>query len=114
MAGGERQLAHQRERRIADGDLSGRASWATESRSSGYPMFLGLTPSAYGGSLLVVQAYSGGQYGEDEWQIRLIDGAAELAYSELSPRVRSKTWPLGIVSDPLRDLVIEERVLDGS
>jgi hypothetical protein len=83
-------------------------------RSGGYPMFLGLTPSAYDGFLLVSQTYSGGQYGEDEWQISLLDRAGEAAYLEYKPREKSLTWPLGIVSDPLRDLVIEERVLEGT
>jgi len=83
-------------------------------RNGGYPMFLGLTPSAYDGFLLVSQTYSGGQYGEDEWRVTLLDRAGEAAYSEYKSRDKSKTWPLGTVTDPLRDLVIQERVLDGS
>jgi len=83
-------------------------------RSGGYPMFLGLGPSAYNGFVLVGQTYSGGQYGADEWQVALLEGAGELPYAQSKSRDTSKTWPIGIVTDPLRDLVIEERVLDGS
>jgi len=83
-------------------------------RSGGYPMFLALAPSAYNGFVLVSQTYSGGQYGEDDWQVALVEGAGERPYPQSEQRDTSKTWPIGIVTDPLRDLVIEERVLDDS
>lgn len=79
---------------------------------SGHVMFLGLTPSAYGGSLLIAQVDTGGQFGVLEKQIALIDDAGEVAYSEAANLDDSGFWPLGAVIDPLRDLVIERPVGD--
>jgi hypothetical protein len=80
----------------------------------GYYLFYGFAPSAQGGSLLVAMLYTGGQFGEERKLVALIDDAGEIVYSEETGFGDAASWPLAVVREPSRDLVVESQLFEGS
>jgi hypothetical protein len=72
-------------------------------------------PSAYGGSLLVADWSEVSLFAHTFATTTLINDAGEVAFSKQTDFSNSVgSWPIGIVVDPLRDLVIERQELEGS
>jgi hypothetical protein len=81
---------------------------------SGYQTPLGIASSAYGGFLYLGTYYSGGQYGEDFSLVGLIDDAGGSAYYDEQAFNTAESWPLALIHDSQRDLVIKASCLDDS
>jgi hypothetical protein len=75
-----------------------------------------LTRSPSGGSLLVGMRDETGQFGRTFAFVALIDDAGEVVYLRESDYEDESAgpWSDGVVVDPLRDLVVEVRVAEGS
>jgi hypothetical protein len=72
-----------------------------------YYMSLDFTPSAYGGFLLVATLDTAGQYGCLYNVIVRIDDEGELGCYEEIHQSEVASWPIAVVDDPLRDLMVE-------
>lgn len=72
-------------------------------------------PSAHGGSLLVTSWSELSLSAHNYAVVALIDDTGAVVYSEDTVVFEStELWPVGIVLDPHRDLVIEEKQIEGS
>ena len=86
-----------------------------EERAFGYLSLGALTPSAYGGARLVGSRSEGGPFAHSFALMALVDDAGGVVYSrEKETGDAAGPWPDDVVVDPLRDLVVERRVLNGS
>ncbi len=80
----------------------------------GYVSLSAFTESAYGGTLLVGDWDEGGQFGAWYSMVAWIDDSLEVVYLEGTQEHRAATWPLSIIEDPERDLVIARGVGENS
>jgi len=78
--------------------------------TSWYVFVLRSKASAYGGALVVGQADSGGQFGQTYRFTYLIDDAGQGVYA--GEHDDPEFFPVGVIADPLRDLVIEAPAAD--
>jgi len=84
-------------------------------RDFGYLKLGALKASPYGGSLLVASRSEGGQYAHSFALTVLIDDDGESVYStEQDFASKVGEWPLDVVADQQRDLVVEWRAQEGS
>ncbi len=82
--------------------------------AGGYYAFDGFIPSAHGGFLLVGWMDDGGQFGTQHNLIALLDDTGGVVYSKDTQIDDAESWPLAVIHDPLRDLVVESSLLEGS
>jgi hypothetical protein len=82
--------------------------------AGGYATIRGFAKSAYGGFLLVTIRYSGGQFGTEYKHIALIDDAGGVAFSETATDDEADSWPISLVNDPLRDLIVQSSRVESS
>jgi hypothetical protein len=81
---------------------------------SGYPSFFEFTPSAYGGVLLLGTLETSGQTGAISPLMARIDDNGAVVYSEIPEFDETESWPLAVIHDPQRDLVIKASQFEAS
>lgn len=74
----------------------------------------GFTPSASGGFLLVGGLIEAVQHAHTLGLMLRVDDAGDVVYSKQTEATDSGSWVLGVVNDPLKDLVIERHRIEGS